>query len=192
MSNNFITVIGSANVDLIMKVPQLPAHGETVLGGEFTKVYGGKGANTAVAAARAGGLVSFVACLGADHDGLAMKKNYEEDGIDASLIQLVDGESCGTALIMFDATAENFIGVASGANGLLTPEMVRRCTEQIARSDYVLLQMEIPIESIEEVLNIATDCSTTVILNYAPVGQAELEVTEKIAGLIVNEVEASE
>lgn len=186
-----ITVIGSSNVDLIMKVPRLPSAGETVTGGEYIQVFGGKGANTATAAARAGGQVTFICCLGKDHFGKQMVENFQADQMDTSGIQFMDDQPCGTALVMIGANGENCISVAAGANGALSIEMVKSLEDLISESCLVLLQMEIPVTTNVEVLRLAEKHGTPVLLNYAPVLEELIELDRKISFLVVNEVEAA-
>ena len=143
MSQPRITVVGSSNVDFITQVAKLPAAGETVTDGEYRQVFGGKGANTAVAAARMGGDVTFVSCLGDDPFAPLMLESLAHDGIRTQAVERVPGVSTGTALIMVDAGGENCIAVAPGANGRLDPEMVGRHRQFIADADIVLIQMEI-------------------------------------------------
>ncbi|MDP6361125.1 MAG: ribokinase [Planctomycetota bacterium] len=189
--DNRITVIGSSNVDFIMKVPHLPAAGETVTGGEYVQVFGGKGANTATAASRAGGQVTFMTCLGVDHFGRQMVENFRADRIDTSSIQFLDDQPCGTALIMVDSNGENCISVAAGANGALSVNMVQDIEALISESPLVLLQMEIPISTNEEVLRLADKHGAAVLLNYAPVLEEPLELNSRITYLVINELEAS-
>jgi ribokinase len=186
-----ITVIGSSNVDFIMKLPHLPSAGETVTGGEYVQVFGGKGANTATAAARAGGQVTFMTCLGEDHFGRQMVENFQADQMDTSKVQFIDAAPSGTALIMVDSSGENCISVAAGANGALSVDMVNSLEDIIAESGLVLLQMEIPISSNKEVLRLAEKHGTPVLLNYAPVVEEPLELDSRITYLIVNELEAT-
>ena len=121
-----IVVVGSANTDMTIRSEKIPAPGETVVGGVFASAPGGKGANQAVAAARAGGAVTFVARVGADSLGEEAIKGYERDGIDVSKIVRDPANATGVALIMVDATGQNSISVASGANFALSPEDVGR------------------------------------------------------------------
>ncbi len=186
-----IAVIGSANVDFIMKVAKLPAIGETVTEGEYMQTFGGKGANTAVAATRAGGNVGFLACLGDEHFGREMVDNFRGDGMDTSPIRLLAGESSGTALVMFDAAGDNYLTVAPGTNFSLTPAVVAENETLIADAEIVLLQMEIPVESNREVLRLAEKHGTRVMLNYAPVRAESLALSAAVTGLLVNEIEAS-
>lgn len=189
--NKKITVIGSSNIDFIMKAPHIPNPGETVCDCIFQQTFGGKGANQAVAAARAGGEVTFVSCLGDDPYAPIMMENFKKDGLDVSNIKKFDDVSTGSALIMID-DAENCITVAPCANAKLSPEIVQEFENIIAESDLILLQMEIPLESNREVLEIAAKYQVPVIHNYAPIRDASVPVDGKMHGLIVNEIEASE
>jgi ribokinase len=186
-----ITVIGSSNIDFIMKAPHLPLKGETVTDCVFQQTFGGKGANQAVAAARAGGNVSFVSCLGNDLYAPILLKSLKSDGIDAARILRFSDVNTGSALVMFDGNGENYLTVAPGANYKLTPKVVKNCEKLIADSAMILLQMEIPIESNREILSLAEKYKTPVIFNYAPIRGAPTKVDEKMRGLVVNEVEAA-
>lgn len=187
-----ITVIGSSNIDFIMKAPHIPKPGETVCDCMFQQTFGGKGANQAVAAARAGGNVTFVTCLGDDPYAPIMLENLKNDGMDVSTIKKFADVSTGSALIMLDDSGENCITVAPCANAKLTPEVVQEFENTIAESDLILLQMEIPLESNREVLELAAKHQVPVIHNYAPIRDASVPVDAKMHGLIVNEIEASE
>ena len=128
-----ICVVGSSNTDLVVRSQTLPKPGETVLGGEFQRFPGGKGANQAVAAARAGGQVSFVAALGEDDFGREALANFQREGINTQHVNLLPNAASGIALILVDAQGENLISVASGANLLLSPEMVLAPREPLRR-----------------------------------------------------------
>jgi ribokinase len=184
-----ILVIGSSNADMIMKLPKLPARGETVTDGEFMQTFGGKGANQAVAAARAGGNVSFVSCVGQDSLGDQMVENFRRDGIDVSHM-LRSTLPSGAALIMFDQRGDNYLAVAPGSNYEIHPEHIDGLKELIAGSSMVVLQMEIPADTIRRVLEVASAASVPTMLNYAP-ARCELPLPQAITGLIVNEAEAS-
>lgn len=185
-----ITIIGSANTDFIMKVPHLPALGETVTDGEFMQTFGGKGANQAVAAARAGGDVCFIGGLGADAFGQQIRTNLERDGIDTTQTITTTQQATGSALIMFDYQGDNYISVAPGANYALTPEHIEACAETIRDSAIIVMQMEIPVPTIRRVLEIAEKAETPVLFNFAPVRTSELPVSSAMTYLIVNELEA--
>ena len=185
-----IAVIGSSNVDFIMKVARLPRPGETVTGGTFMQAFGGKGANSAVAASRAGGIVTLVTVLGDDLFAPKIVENIRADGIDSSRIFRDPGVSTGTALIMIDDEGRNCITVAPGANHRLTPERAALCGDLIAGSAIILMQMEIPPETAVAVLEIAAAHGTPVMFNYAPARGLEVPVSAAMTWLVVNELEA--
>lgn len=190
MKTGPIVVIGSANVDMIVRVPRLPGPGETVGGGRFAQAFGGKGANQAVAAARAGGRVAFLARVGTDDLGKAMLKAYQREGIDASLVESTSAAASGTALILIDARGENAIAVAPGANDLLTPADIDAAAAAIRSAAMVVLQMEIPAASVRRTLEIAQAAGVPVLFNFAPAGSTEVPVSAAMTGLVVNETEA--
>ena len=163
-----IVVVGSSNTDMVVRVPALPRPGETVLGGTFYTAAGGKGANQAVAAARAGGAVTFVACVGDDAFGVQAVQGFQADGIDTTYVFIVPETPSGVALIMVDGAAENSIAVASGANALLRPHHVEQAHEAIAGADVLLVQLETPLETVAAAVTLAARHDTRVILNPAP------------------------
>jgi ribokinase len=163
-----LTVIGSANTDMVVRVPDLPGPGATVLGGEFMMAHGGKGANQAVAAARLGAEVTFVARLGRDAFGQAAALQYESEGLRLEHLAWDDTEASGVALIMVNERGDNMIAVASGANRRLSPADVERAAPAIESSDGIVLQLEIPLDSVEAAAKIARQRGVRVILNPAP------------------------
>lgn len=186
-----ITVIGSANVDFVMQVSHLPAVGETVTDGRFFQAFGGKGANQAVAAARAGGEVHLVASLGFDAVARTYLESLRAYGIDTALLTLETDLPCGSALIMFDGNGDNYIAVAAGANARLTADRIYAAEKLIAESKWVLLQQEIPCDSNTTALELAAKHGIPVILNYAPAHDLTLRPNAAVHGLVVNEIEAS-
>ena len=152
---NKIVVIGSSNTDMVVRSERLPRPGESVIGGGFMMAGGGKGANQAVAVARMGHRVIFAAALGDDMFGDAALSGYQRFGIDTSFIVRKDTPS-GVALIMVDSEGQNSISVALGANNSLTIDDVLPALEQIDAGDIVLLQLEIPMATIEAVVAIAS------------------------------------
>ncbi len=150
-----IVVVGSSNIDLIMKMERLPRPGETVTEAEFAQVFGGKGANQAVAAARAGGDVAFVSCVGDDAYGGQVIDNLKKDGIDARHVFQEEGVASGTALIMVDEAGENCISVAPGANYRLTADHVDRARPAIEEAAVVIAQCEILPETLDHVIDTA-------------------------------------
>lgn len=163
-----IVVIGSSNTDMVVKTSHLPAAGETVLGGEFMMNAGGKGANQAVAAARYGERVVFVARVGDDMFGRQTLESLRRDGIDTSCVRVDSDRMSGVALISVNAEGENSIVVASGANMALGREDIDRAAEEIRRADVVLMQLEVPMATVEYAAEAAAAAGVPVILNPAP------------------------
>ena len=163
-----IVVIGSSNTDMVVKTSHLPVPGETVLGGDFFMNAGGKGANQAVAAARYGNRVVFVAKTGNDLFGDQVRKSMKEDGIVTDYVFIDEEHPSGVALITIDQKAENCIVVAGGANMYLKPEDIDKAKEEILGGDVVLMQLETPIETVEYAAKMAAEAGVKVILNPAP------------------------
>ena len=184
-----IVVVGSANTDMVIKTERIPGPGETVIGGEFIVAAGGKGANQAVAAARLGAKVTFVARLGSDIFGDQAIAGYQREGIDTSLIVRDAKAASGVALIIVDARGENSIAVASGANAHLTPADVERAREVIADADVLLVQLEVPIESVRRAISLAHKAGTPVILNPAPAKEIDPAVLSQVSIATPNEHE---
>jgi len=189
--NPKITVIGSANIDFIMQAPHLPALGETVTDCSFLQTFGGKGANQAVAAARAGGDVTFVGALGNDPYEPIMRQNFVDDGIDVDHLAKCDDLSSGTALVMFDGEGNNYLTVAPGSNYRVTPDSVRAAEDSIAAADWIVLQQEIPLEANQATLELAEKHHRPVLFNFAPAHDLRLQPGPAIHGLVVNEIEAA-
>ena len=167
-------VIGSSNTDMVVRSEKLPAPGETVLGGKFLMNPGGKGANQAVAAAKLGGPVALVAKVGDDLFGRKAKEGFAEYGIDTSCM-LVDEETpSGVALIMVDADGENSIAVAPGANSRLSPDDIDEVGGILNGAEYLLMQLEIPLETVAHAARLAVEKGVKVILNPAPAPAREL------------------
>ena len=184
-----IVVVGSANTDMVVKTGQIPGPGETVIGGSFVMAAGGKGANQAVAAARLGAQVSFVACLGEDVFGDQAVEGYRREGIDTSWIVRSDQSPSGIALIIVDEQGENSIAVASGANAQLTPEDVDRAAQAIADADVLLVQLEVPFDAVQRAIELAHQAGTRVILNPAPAKAIDPAVLAQVSIATPNEHE---
>jgi ribokinase len=163
-----ILVIGSTNTDMVVQVPSLPAAGATVLGGAFTVTPGGKGANQAVAAARAGGDVTFITAVGDDDFGRARVEEFAGEGIDTRFIAVLPDVPSGVALIMVDARGENLIAVAPGANGLLDVPRLQTAEAAFDGAGLLILQLEIPLDTAIRAAEIAHARGMTVLLNPAP------------------------
>lgn len=175
-----IVVIGSSNTDLVIRTPRIPSPGETLIGSDFMINAGGKGANQAVAAARMGGDVCFVACVGDDGFGAEAVRHYAGEGIDTSYIVRRNGVASGVALIAVDDAAENSIVVAPGANALLSTADIDAVESEIAAADYLLVQLEIPMETVARATELAVRHGVRVILNPAPAAPIADEVLARL------------
>ncbi|MDG6895485.1 ribokinase [Volucribacter amazonae] len=186
-----LTVLGSINADHIISVPYFAKPGETLTGSHYTVVYGGKGANQAVAAARAGGEVSFIGCIGADNIGQAMKQAFCQEGIDTQAIEVIPEQRTGVAMIQVNAQGENNIVIASGANAALTAKAVSQYKSVICQGDYLLMQLETPIPAIIQAASYAKAAQTKVVLNPAPATTLPLELLELVDIITPNETETA-
>lgn len=184
-----IVVVGSTNIDLIVRLPRLPAVGETVAGGRFLQAFGGKGANQAVAAARAGGAVAFITAVGADPFGAEALANFGRDAIDTSAALRAAGPT-GTAVILVGPGGDNVIALAPGANDALVPAQIDAHAALIASAAMVVLQMEIPPATTARAMAIAAAHGVPVLCNFAPARPDGPPITAAMTGLVVNEIEA--
>ena len=189
MSKN-ILVLGSSNTDMIIKLKKIPKPGETVIGGKFSTAAGGKGANQAVAAARAGGNVTFIARVGSDIFGDTALKGFKNDGLNVDYVITDSVEPSGVALIFVDENGENSIAVASGANAKLTPQDIKSCEHIIKENKFLLMQLETPIDTIETAAKIAAKNNVKVILNPAPAQKLNKELLKSVSIITPNETEA--
>ncbi len=185
-----ILVVGSSNTDMVIKAAHLPRPGETILGGTFFMNPGGKGANQAVAIARLGGPVTFICKTGSDIFGHQSQQLFEEEGINTSYIFSDSEYPSGVALITVDEKAENCIVVASGANANLMPSDLARAEEAIEQADLVLMQLEIPMETVCYVADLAWEKGKKVILNPAPAHPLSAELLRRLYLITPNETEA--
>jgi ribokinase len=190
MNKTSILVVGSSNTDMVIKANHLPQPGETILGGSFFMNPGGKGANQAVAAAKLNGKVNFICKLGDDIFGRQSLELFKKEGIDTSHILFDPVNPSGVALITVDKNAENCIVVASGANATLTPKDIQAAEKEIISSGIVLMQLEIPVETVEWVANYANSHDVKVILNPAPACKIPDSLFRNIAVITPNETEA--
>jgi ribokinase len=175
---------------MIIRVPHLPAAGETLLGGAFSTAPGGKGANQAVGAARAGGRVTLVACVGRDPLGDQALSGFRRDGIDVRYIRRDPKAPSGAALIFVAAGGENCIAVASGANLRLTPADVRRAAAAIRAAKVLVLQLETPLPAVEAAAALARRSGVPVILNPAPARALPDSLLRQVDVITPNETEA--
>ncbi len=185
-----VLVVGSSNTDMIVRVPRIPRPGETILGGAFAMAAGGKGANQAVAAARAGGRVTLVARVGDDLFGRQAREGFVRDGIDARFVLTTPGAPSGIALITVDERGENSISVASGANARLSVADVEAAGGAFDAADVVLLQLESPLDAVDAAARAAKGRGIPVILNPAPARELDDALLRLVSVLTPNESEA--
>ncbi len=185
-----IVVVGSSNTDMIIKVSRIPKPGETIIGGEFSTAAGGKGANQAVSAVRAGGEVVFITRVGEDMFGEQSVSGFIKDGIDVENVIRDKGAPSGVALIFVDNEGENSIAVASGANANISPGDIEKVGDVIAEASIILMQLEIPLVTVGAVVDIAASRGVPVILNPAPAQPLEDALLKEIFILTPNESEA--
>lgn len=183
-----VVVAGSANMDLVATAPWLPRPSETVLGRDFITAPGGKGANQAVAARRAGGTCVFLGAIGSDPFGVTLRARIDASGVDTSLVRVTYGAS-GAAVIMVDAAGENAIVVVPGANSTFRNLSERELAE-IAAADVLVCQLEVPVETVTAAAVAARAAGTRVVLNAAPASTLPTELLAAVDLLVVNEGEA--
>ena len=184
-----IVVIGSANTDLVIRVPQLPRPGETVTGGRFEIVAGGKGANQAVAAARAGARVTFIACVGRDAFGDAALKGLRRERINTRWVARSPSAPSGVALIFVGQRGENLIGVAPGSNAALSVKHVDAGLPAIRAARCLVAQLEIPLSTVLRAIGLAKRHDVPVLLNPAPARRVPLKLLQQATWLTPNEGE---
>jgi ribokinase len=190
MSKPKVVVVGSSNTDMIIKLDKIPAPGETVIGGQFSTAAGGKGANQAVAAARAGADVDFIACVGNDMFGQQAIDGFVADQINVNYILKDDKAASGVAFIFVDKKGENSIAVASGANYELMPEHIENSKEALMNAQILVMQLETPIETVTTAAQVANENGIKIILNPAPAQPLSDELLRNISILTPNESEA--
>ncbi len=190
MSRGCVVVLGSANVDLVVQVDHRPVGGETVLGSDLVTTPGGKGANQAVAAARIGGDVRFVGCVGDDVGGRLLRDSMYGAGVDLTGLQTVDAPT-GSAVILVTPDGENSIVVSPGANAQLSPDRVAEVSSSWEDADVLVLQLETPIETVFAAARAAGERGIRVVLNAAPAASLPAELLDVADPLVVNETEAA-
>jgi len=183
-----VCVIGSINMDVTISTDKIPKQGETVIGGEFATYFGGKGANQAVAASRTGVKVKMIGAVGNDDFGNTLLTHLKSEHIDTSGIEMLSNVSTGVANIIL-TEQDNRIIVASGANGKMVPEKIEKYEKQIKESDIVLLQLELPLKTVERTIEIANAYQVPVVLNPAPYDELTKEAIEGCTFITPNEIE---
>jgi len=184
-----VIVVGSLNVDVVTHVPRLPAPGETVAGTRFSRRPGGKGANQAVACRRAGAEVRMVGACGQDDAGAMILKSLESEGIDITGVRILPQEETGTAVILIDDAGENIIALTSGSNALVSEQQVDVACAALQPTDFLLLQLELPLAIVRRAAHMARKKSAMVLLNAAPASTGLDELLQSVDILIVNEHE---
>lgn len=185
-----ILVVGSSNTDMIIKLDRIPRPGETILGGAFVTAAGGKGANQAVGAARAGGQVTFIARVGQDMFGDQAVAGFAKDGINVEHISRDQTNPSGVALIFVAKDGENSIAVAGGANAKLSPADVRKAKAAFAGASVLVMQLETPLETVQAAADLAAKAGVCVILNPAPAQPLPDKLLNRVSILTPNETEA--
>lgn len=186
-----VTVVGSLNMDLIALSPRIPQPGETIIGKRFHTAPGGKGANQAVAAANLGAQVSMVGSVGEDAFADSLLENLASAGVDHKFVTRYQENATGVALIVVDDHGENSIVVASGANMHLEPADLKIAEDAIASADVLLLQLEVPLETVIQAAEMAQAHQVTVVLNPAPARTLPGELLRLVDFLIPNETETA-
>ena len=185
-----LIVLGSVNADHVLQVEGFPRPGETVLGHGYQVLPGGKGANQAVAAARLGADIGFIACVGDDDFGKRMISAFEEDGMDTRAVMSVDGMPTGIALIQVAAGGENSIAISAEANACLTEEALEPHLDFLRRADTLLMQLESPMKTIERAAREAKSEGMQVVLNPAPAQPLSDKLLGNLSMITPNETEA--
>jgi ribokinase len=188
---NEIVVIGSLNMDLVVRVEKMPKIGETIRGGDLLTVPGGKGANQAAAAALLGNKVRLVGRVGKDEFGSALIANLKQFGVVTENILQDETSATGTAMITVDEQGSNFIVISPGANGKVVPDDLIKVEHLIKSAKLLVLQLEIPLSVIECAVQIASHSNIPIILNPSPVMELPKVLLGMIDYLILNEIEAS-
>jgi len=189
-----IVIIGSINMDLVLRVPRMPLPGETITGGSFRTIPGGKGANQAVACARLSTndvKVAMVACLGDDAFGAELRAALRQDGVDDTYITTMPDTASGIASILVDDNGQNSIVLAPGANAALSPAHVDAARSLIEQARIVVLQLESPLPTVLHAVSLARALGKTVVLNPAPAQALPSALLAHIDYLIPNEIEAA-
>ncbi len=189
MKRDGVLVVGSANIDMVVSVKKFPQPGETIFGKKFQMFPGGKGANQAVCCARLGAKTYFIGKMGNDDFEKNLLKNFNEQGVDVSYMLNDDKESTGTALITVDENGENEIIVISGSNMKLSPKDLWTNKDIFENVKVVVSQLEIPLNTVEEVAKLAKENNNVFILNPAPAQKLSEELLSMIDYLTPNETE---
>jgi ribokinase len=184
-----IVVVGSLNMDMIVETPRIALAGETIIGGSFSTLPGGKGANQAVATSRLGAEVHLVGCVGDDDFGRQLLVHLDDENVNTEYVTTVSDVLSGVAFVTVNESGENSIVVSPGANARVTPSHIRQAEEVIRSADLLLIQLEIPIDAVEEAVKLAKYHQVRVILNPAPASHLPERLLQEIDILTPNETE---
>ncbi|CAN7602569.1 ribokinase [Variovorax paradoxus] len=184
-----IVVLGSLNMDIVLRVPHAPAAGETLLGHSIAHIPGGKGANQAVSCAREGGRVGMIGCVGNDAHGQALRDALGRDGIDTAALRTSPGEPTGTALILVEDGGQNRIVMIPGANAQAEID-APALRQQLQGAAFLVTQFEIPMGQVARAISVAHEAGCKVLLNPSPVQPIAEPLWPRIDTLVVNEIEA--
>ena len=187
---NKLVVLGSVNADHVLKVPSFPKPGESLRGRDYQVLPGGKGANQAVAAARLGADIGFIACVGDDAFGINIRESFAQDGINIEGVKIVPQCPTGIAMIQVADSGENSICISAEANAKLTQVQIEENLEQIRQAQYLLLQLETPMCGIELAIKVAKEAKTKVVLNPAPACPLSDTLLNDVDLITPNETEA--
>lgn len=187
-----IVIIGSINMDLVLRVPRMPQPGETLAAGQLQTIPGGKGANQAVACARLGSTpVAMIGCVGDDVFGAALRAALRVDKIEDTHVHTIAATASGVASILVDAAGQNSIVLAAGANACLSPAHIDAARDVIAQAKIIVLQLEIPLATVQHALALAAELGKVVVLNPAPAQVLPRALLAQVTYLIPNEIEAA-
>jgi ribokinase len=189
MNRRKIIVVGSANMDLVTRVPRCPKPGETLIGSDFRTVPGGKGANQAVAAARLGANTTFIGCVGADTFGEALRANLANEGVNVEHVKVHPSVATGTATILVGEDGQNTIVVAPAANYELTPDDIEPLSPLFEKADALLIQLEIPLGTVVAALGMAKRWGILSILDAGPAQQVPADIIRRASIVSPNETE---
>lgn len=187
-----IAVIGSMNMDLVVRAMRAPEPGETLAGSDLQVIPGGKGANQAIAASRTGVETIMVGCVGADTFGSTLINSIIQANIDTRGVRVIEGISTGTAIIIVEDSGENRIIIIPGANSQVSPHFVLDQWDAISKSDVILLQHEIPLTTVRTIIIKAHSEGIRIVLNPAPIYPIPVDILSMVDILVVNETEATE
>jgi len=184
-----IVVVGSLNMDLVVKAPRMPVAGETIHGEDLRNIPGGKGANQAAAAVKLGSKVALVGRVGDDAFGPRLIDNLKQLGVNTNHVRIDAEAATGTAIIIVNEGGENSIVVSPGANGRVAKEDIDRIDKLLDQAKYLLLQFEIPLEAVQYAIEVASRKKVKVIFNPAPAKKLPPEILTKVDFLVPNETE---